>query len=146
MNLLDKIKKEHESPTVKVVPRQDELLPKIESISAQTQEAFQTPQSSTTEESIRLLEQELATLPSITNKKIGVRLEEGIYEEIRKLCHDNNITVETLLEAYFTICNSQPDLESKIIENAQNRLKQRTKAGNIRSLITKTKNLTNQKS
>lgn len=145
MNLLDKIKKEHESPTVKVAPRQDELFPKVETIPTKAQETFQVTESLTTEKSIGLLEQELATFPTITNKKIGVRLEEGLYEEIRKLCHDNDITIETLLEAYFTICSSQSNLMNKVIKNAQYRLKQRTKAGNIRSLITKTKNLTNEK-
>lgn len=141
MSLLDRIKNEYESQTVKVPPRQDELLPKAEVLLPETKLVSQEEESTKPVQSTLFLEKELESLPSVTNKKIGVRLEEGIYEEIRKLCQENSITVETLLEAYFTVCSTQPKLVKKIIEEAQFRLKQRTKAGNIRSLLTKTKNL-----
>ncbi len=141
MSLLDKIKNEYESQTVKVPPRQDELLPKSEVSLPETQLVSQEEEVTKPAQSTLFLEKELASLPSVTNKKIGVRLEEGIYDEVRKLCQENSITVETLLEAYFTVCSTQPKLVKKIIEEAQFRLKQRTKAGNIRSLLTKTKNL-----
>ncbi len=141
MSLLDKIKNEYESQTVKVPPRQDELLPKAEVSLSETQLVSQEEETTKPVQSTLFLEKELASLPSITNKKIGVRLEEGIYDELRKLCQENSITVETLLEAYFTVCSTQPKLVKKIIEEAQFRLKKRTKAGNIRSLLTKTKNL-----
>ena len=142
MSLLDKIKKEHESPTVKVPPRQDELVPKAEVLPSETK-PFVPKEEGTPEpgQSIASLEKELETLPSVTNKKIGVRLEDDIYEEVRRFCQENSITVETLLEAYFTVCQSQPKLIEKIIEEARFRLKRRTKAGNIRSLLTKAKNL-----
>jgi hypothetical protein len=141
MSLLDKIKKEHESPTVKVPPRQDELVPKVEALPSETNPI--APEEGTPEpvQSIASLEKELETLPSVTNKKIGVRLEEDIYEEVRRFCQENSITVETLLEAYFTVCQSQPKLLEKIIDEARFRLKRRIKAGNIRSLLTKAKNL-----
>lgn len=151
MNLLDRIKKEHESPTVKVPPRQDELIPKTDAQPVKSEPIVQQEESPEPNEAhgeadasgiaIASLERELETLPSVSNKKIGVRLEEEIYEDIRRLCQDNNITVETLLEAYFTVCRSQPTLVETIIEEAQSRLKRRTKAGNIRSLLTKAKNL-----
>jgi hypothetical protein len=143
MSLLDKIKNEYESQTVKVPPRQDELLPRSEGLLAETELVSQEEEATKPipVQSTLFLEKELASLPLITNKKIGVRLEEDIYEEVRKLCQENSITVETLLEAYFTVCSTQPKLVNKIIEEAQFRLKQRTKAGNIRSLLTKTKNL-----
>jgi hypothetical protein len=144
MSLLDKIKNEYESQTVKVPPRQDELLPRGEGLIPETERVSQEEEATKPVQSTLFLEKELASLPSVTNKKIGVRLEEGIYEEVRKFCQENSITVETLLEAYFTVCSSQPKLVKKIIEEAQFRLKQRTKAGNIRSLLTKTKNLKNR--
>ena len=141
MSLLDKIKNEYESQTVKVPPRQDELLPRGEGLLPETELVFQAEEATKPVQSTLFLEKELASLPSVTNKKIGVRLEEGIYDEVRKLCQENSITVETLLEAYFTVCSTQPKLVKKIIEEAQFRLKKRTKAGNISSLLTKTKNL-----
>ena len=99
MSLLDKIKNEYELQTVKVPPRQDELLPKAEVLLAETELVTQEEETTKPVQSNLFLEKELASLPSVINKKIGVRLEEGIYEEVRKLCQKNSITVETLLEA-----------------------------------------------
>ena len=132
MSLLDKIKQESKNPKVKVTPREDQLINEGKpTINEEKQE----------QDMISSLEKELANLPSIVNKKMGVRLEEDIYNDIRKFCQDNDITLETLVEAYFTICQNDPDLLEKVIANAQHRVKQRTKAGNIRSLLTKTRNI-----
>lgn len=136
MSLLDKIKQEYQSPTVKIAPRQDELIPTPETVKSREKEEKREEQ-----EMIASLEQELQSFPPITPKKMGVRLEESIYEQIRSLCREEDITLETLVEAYFTICQGNPLLQQQIIEEAQKRVKQRTKAGNIRSLLTKARNL-----
>ncbi|MCZ2207597.1 hypothetical protein [Cylindrospermopsis raciborskii] len=158
MSLIDKIKREHESPTVKVPPRQDNLISptEVEAIKSEviTEKEVEPMKSevlfdqhnfyqheSLDASLVSSLEKELKNFPAVCNKKIGVRIEEEIYEGIRDLCYNNGITVETLLEAYFTLCKSQPRLLEKIIKEAQARIKRRTRAGNIRSLITKTKNL-----
>lgn len=145
MSLLDKIKKESSSPTIKINPRQDELVPYQE----QEKEEKTKVSADIDKEQLAMitaLEKELETLPKVVNKKMGVRLEENIYSEIRLFCEKKNITLETLLEAYFTICQSHPTLLNKVIENAQHRVQQRTKAGNIRSILTKTRNIQANKS
>jgi len=101
MSLLDKIKQESKNPKVKVTPREDQLI----------NEGKPTINEEKPEEDmISSLEKELASLPSIVNKKMGVRLEKGIYNDIRKFCQDNDITLETLVEAYFSICQNDPEL------------------------------------
>ncbi|PNJ93278.1 hypothetical protein CEP14_13275 [Cylindrospermopsis raciborskii C04] len=148
MTLFDKIKKEHNSPTVKVPPRQDDIIPKQEVIESESNfnhgELHKYTEPDVSPISIASLEKELQSFPSLSNKKIVLRLEEDIYEGIRVICYEHDITVETLLEAYFSLCKSQPKLMDKILKEAQSRIKGRTKAGNIRSLITKIKNLTSK--
>jgi hypothetical protein len=151
MSLLDKIKQEHQAPTVKVPPRKDDLVPTAKQEPAEPKlapapkkaEVTQPQQQVSHQLDVELetLEKELESFPAITNKKLGVRLEEVIYERLRRFCQDNSITLETLLEAYFTVCEPDSKLMARVIDDAQNRIKRRTKAGNIRSLLTKTKNL-----
>lgn len=140
MSLLDKIKQESNSPTIKINPPKDELVPNQKQ---ENQENIKVTADIDKEQLAitTALEKELETLPQVVSKKMGVRLEEGIYTEIRLFCQKNNITLETLLEAYFTICQDHPIILNQVVENAQHRLQQRTKAGNIRSILTKTRNL-----
>lgn len=141
MSLLDKINQEAKNPTVKVTPRTDELEPKVVKLDRKENQQKDVDQ---TEQLIMSLEQELNTIPKVSSKKIGVRLETVLYDAIRKFCDEHGITVETLLESYFTVCQSHSDLTQQIIEEAQTRIKQRVRAGNIRSLLTKTRNLKNK--
>ena len=141
MSLLDKINQEAKNPTVKVPRRSDELVPKVVKLE-KTEDV--SPEIVQTEQLIRSLEEELNTIPKVSDKKIGVRLETGLYDAIRKFCDEQGITVETLLESYFIVCQSNKDLTQQVIEEAQTRIKQRVRAGNIRSLLTKTRNLRNE--
>ena len=141
MSLLDKINQEAKNPTVKVPRRSDELVPKVVKLE-KTEDV--SPEIVQTEQLIRSLEEELNTIPKVSDKKIGVRLETGLYDAIRKFCDEQGITVETLLESYFIVCQSNKDLTQQVLEEAQTRIKQRVRAGNIRSLLTKTRNLRNQ--
>ena len=141
MSLLDKINQEAKNPTVKVPRRSDELVPKVVKLE-KTEDV--SPEIVQTEPLIRSLEEELNTIPKVSDKKIGVRLETALYDAIRKFCDEQGITVETLLESYFIVCQSNKDLTQQVIEEAQTRIKQRVRAGNIRSLLTKTRNLRNQ--
>lgn len=138
MSLLDKINQEAENPTIKVPFRSDDLVPNFINVNKETEAVKSVVQ---TEQLIRSLEEELKTLPKVSSKKIGVRLETTLYEAIRKFCDEQEITVETLLESYFIVCKSNRDLTKKVLEEAQTRIKQRIRAGNIRSLLTKTRNL-----
>jgi hypothetical protein len=141
MSLLDKINQEAKNPTIKVSPRNDELAPNVIQFDRTEDPSKNTAQ---TEQLIRSLEDELNTFPQVSSKKIGVRLETDLYDTMRKFCDEHGITVETLLESYFTVCQSNQDLTQQVIECAQTRIKQRVRAGNIRSLLTKTRNLLNK--
>lgn len=148
MGLLDKIRQEASSPTVKVPPRSDLLAPQQEAaervmdLADTSGEETLVPSSEQVQPSeILSLEAELATYPTVSAKKVGVRLEEEILEELQDLCRKNDITVETLLESFYVNCKSNDTLMRRVIKEAQSRIRRRTKAGNIRSIITKSKNI-----
>jgi hypothetical protein len=140
MSILDKIRQEAIAPSVIVSPRTDPLTRSLEKFSDEDDVHSATSQTESDNWEASL-ESELAAFPSIANRKVGVRLEEEILDQIDELCRQHNLTIETLLEAFFTVCNSKETLMQKIIQEAQSRIKRRTRAGNIRSVLTKTKNL-----
>lgn len=136
MSLLDKIRQESASPTVTVPPRIDPLAQNLPDIAGDS--TIVTPPEETVE---KTLEAELATFPSISAKKVGVRLEEDILAELEALCRQNDITIETLLESFYVVCSAQDKVMSKVLPEAKRRIRQRVRAGNIRSILTKTRNL-----
>ncbi|MBW4549942.1 MAG: hypothetical protein KME35_02305 [Aphanocapsa sp. GSE-SYN-MK-11-07L] len=136
MSLLDKIRQESVEPQVKVPPRTDPLTLSLE----------EKPQAlalnSTNEDNWSAsLEAELAAIPPISNKKVGVRLEEDILDKLDQLCRQHDVTIETLLEGFYTVCHTKDTIMLKVFQEAQNRIKRRTRAGNIRSVLTKSRNL-----
>lgn len=155
MSLLDKIRQEANSPTVKVPPRDDLLAPQreVKEPSATVSDAAFGEVVSSPEVSVQQgiepemlsLEAELATYPLVSPKKVGVRLEVELLEAIQDLCRKNDITVETLLESFYTNCKGNDSLMRRVIKGAQARIESRTRAGNIRSILTKSKNIRAQK-
>lgn len=154
MSLLDKIRQEASSPTVKVEPRSDLLAPQQEATERGTdmmdgsgKEESVVPLFEQVQEPEMLsLETELSIYPAVSAKKVGVRVEEEILEEIQDLCRKNDLTVETLLESFYVNCKNNDSLMRRIIKEAQARIRRRIRAGNIRSIITKSKNIKTQKS
>ncbi|MCG9891345.1 MAG: hypothetical protein MH252_09735 [Thermosynechococcaceae cyanobacterium MS004] len=139
MSLMDKIRKESEAPSVVIVKREDPLLDEFHI--EHDELGSQTPiQSASFEESLL---KELEKIPLVSSKKVGVRLEEKILSDIQDLCRDNNITVETLLESFYETCISRDSIMKLVIKDAQARMKRRTRAGNIRSTLTKFRNIQN---
>ena len=155
MSLLDKIRQEASSPTVKVPPRDDLLAPHrevtepVSPVEVAASGELMAPPSVPVQQGhfpeMPFLEAELATYSVISAKKVGVRLEEGILEAIQDLCRKNDITVETLLESFYTTCEGNDSLMRRVIEGARARIERRTRAGNIRSILTKSKNIRSQK-
>jgi hypothetical protein len=137
MSLLDKIRKESEAPTVVIDKREDPLLDEFH-IDQKDLSSKELNQSESLES--QLLE-ELKKIPSVSQKKIGVRLEEDVLAEIQALCRDKDITVETLLEAFDEIGRTREPIMKQVIKEAQMRIKRRTRAGNIRSTLTKFRNI-----
>lgn len=151
MSLMDKIRREANSPTVKVPPRQDVFVPMKQDaelslpdtglvVDEEMPEVNQVVQAGQ-DPHILSLEAELAKYPVVSSKKVGVRLEEPILEEIQELCRSSDITVETLLESFYFTCKGKDMLMRQVIKDAKSRVQRRTKAGNIRSILTKSKNI-----
>lgn len=137
MSLMDKIRKESEAPSVVIEKREDPLLDDFH-IEQDELGSQVTSQSGSLEESLL---KELEKIPLVSSKKVGVRLEEKVLSNIQDLCRDNNITVETLLEAFHEICILREPIMKLVIKDAQARMKRRTRAGNIRSTLTKFRNI-----
>jgi hypothetical protein len=137
MSLLDKIRQESEAPTVVVEKREDSLLDQV-------QMDRTAPSAHDLEQSISLENQlldELQKIPTVSQKKVGVRLEEDLLAGIQSLCRDMDITIETLLEAFYVTCNPREPIMKQVIKDARMRIKRRTRAGNIRSTLTKFRNI-----
>jgi neutral trehalase len=141
MSLLDKIRQESLAPTIKVPLRTDSLSQTLGVLDQDSAGSSESKQSSFETS----LEEELATYPMVSEKKVGVRMEEQILEELQEICRKNDITMETLLEAFHIICNPKDSLMRQVIKEAQTRIQRRTRVGNIRSILTKSKNLKAQK-
>ncbi len=139
MSLMDKIRKESEAPSIVIEKREDPLLDDFH-IEHDEVKSQSTSQAASLEESLL---NELEKIPLVSSKKVGVRLEEKILSDIQDLCRDNNITVETLLEAFHEICILRDPIMKLVIKDAQARMKRRTRAGNIRSTLTKFRNIQN---
>ncbi len=137
MSLLDKIRQESLAPTIKVPPRTDSL---SQTLGIETQDGIKTSESKQPSFETSL-EEELATYPVVSEKKVGVRMEEQILESLQEVCRKNDITIETLLEAFHTVCGPKVSLMQQVIREAQTRIQRRTRAGNIKSILTKSKNL-----
>lgn len=139
MSLMDKIRKESEAPSIVIEKREDPLLDDFHIEHAEVK-SQSTSQAASLEDSLL---NELEKIPLVSSKKVGVRLEEKILTDIQDLCRDNNITVETLLEAFHEICILREPIMKLVIKDAQARMKRRTRAGNIRSTLTKFRNIQN---
>ncbi|MCM1985100.1 hypothetical protein [Lyngbya confervoides] len=138
MGLMDKIKREQSDPSIVVPIRPDPL--QTEDAIADAEE-IPLPDSTANESYLADLEKKLAAYPAIASKKLGLRIEEDLLEEVQIFCKKNKITPETLFEALFTQTVSKDSVLNRVVKDAQKRCKQRTEAGNIRSMITKFKNI-----
>jgi hypothetical protein len=137
MSLMDKIRKESVSPSVVIEKREDPLLDDFH-VEQNRLDPQLTSQAESLEESLL---NELDKIPLVSSKKVGVRLEEATLTDIQDLCRENNVTVETLLEAFYEVCISRDPIMKLVVKEAQTRMKRRTRAGNIRSTLTKFRNI-----
>jgi hypothetical protein len=144
MSLLSKIRQEAQSPTVKVEPRIDALVSPSPAIADESAVTRLQPESIAQGE-ITGLQQRLDQFPTISPKKVGLRMEAQIQKDLQAYCLENDITPETLMEAYWTIVQSKEALSRQVLKEAQARATRRTEAGNLRSSITKLQNLKRSK-
>lgn len=78
---------------------------------------------------------EVDNLPQIS-KRLAVRLEDELRNQLERLCKDEKITPETFLEAAFAICKSNPRTMAIVIAEAKERYGKRKMAGELRRLKT----------
>ncbi|QLE53506.1 hypothetical protein FD724_37070 (plasmid) [Nostoc sp. C057] len=93
-----------------------------------------TSTTSATSEDLLGLETELNNLPTV-GKRLAVHLEQGIREDLVKLCDSNDITPEILIEAAIALLQEKPNLKSKVLADAKVRLAKRKRAGLVRRTL-----------
>ena len=140
-NLLNKIK--NKSSHRSKVDKKDPLLSK-NTIGAKktdiTTETIDLTESSDNQTTIKQLEEQLDKLPK-TQRRSGIVLEQNLNDELVEFCRKNKITIETFLEASWTISNSDDSLLNEIVDEAKTRYKQRKEAGQLKRLISTLKKL-----
>ncbi|MGK7898675.1 MAG: hypothetical protein AB4372_34950 [Xenococcus sp. (in: cyanobacteria)] len=105
---------------------------KQQQTSKQTKSKQQTP---TEDNTLSNLKAELAQY-SETNRHSAIVLEKKLDIELTRYCKEQGITVETFLEASWTIALANPELLKQVTDEAQIRYKSRKEAGRLRRLIT----------
>ncbi|MBE9052769.1 hypothetical protein IQ243_20540 [Nostocales cyanobacterium LEGE 11386] len=80
------------------------------------------------------LKAELDNLPTV-GKRLAVHLEQGIRDDLMKLCDSNDITPEIFIEAAIAFLQDQPNKMPKVIANAKKRLAERKRAGLVRRTL-----------
>lgn len=93
-----------------------------------------TSTTTATSEDLSGLETELNNLPTV-GKRLAVHLEQGIREDLVKLCDTNDITPEILIEAAIALLQEKPNLKSKVLADAKVRLAKRKRAGLVRRTL-----------
>ncbi len=81
------------------------------------------------------LQHKLSRFPK-TKRRSAIVLEKDIDVSLSEYCRSHQITVETFLEAAWTISQSNKTTQSRITKEAQSQYKSRKEAGRIRRLIT----------
>lgn len=81
------------------------------------------------------LKAELEQYPE-TRRHSAIVLEKDLDSQLTQFCKDKGITVETFLEAAWTVVNDSEALVEKITTEAKRRYDQRKRVGQIKRLIT----------
>jgi cellobiose phosphorylase len=134
-NILNQLRNKRNRATVP--ERIDSLVPKT----VETQ----LPQPVVTEEisnppspdvdTLASLKSELEQYPE-TRRHSAIVLEKDLDAQLTQFCKDRGITVETFLEAAWTITSADETLIQKITTEAKRRYDQRKRVGQIKRLIT----------
>ncbi|HEY9763772.1 MAG TPA: hypothetical protein V6D07_14665 [Trichocoleus sp.] len=64
----------------------------------------------------------------------NIRLEESLDQEIERFVYEQNLTIETLLEACYLELKQNPDLQHRVLAEASKRLAERKEAGKLRRI------------
>jgi len=139
-NLLNRLRQNRSRSSV---PKRDDSLIASSEKDREDKERQQKPTESQTEHkqvgfkdnTLLNLKAELAKCPE-TNRHSAIVLEKKLDIELTRYCKEQGVTVETFLEAAWTIAANNPELLKQITNEAQTRYKSRKEAGRLRRLIT----------
>ena len=84
------------------------------------------------------IEVELAALPQVSQRR-NIRLEVELEGRLLSFCQQNEITVETFLEACFVEAEQNTQFRTELVAEAERRLKQRKQAGKLRRVLSQLK-------
>lgn len=90
--------------------------------------------TSATSKDLSGLQTELNNLPTV-GKRLAIHLEQGIREDLVKLCDSSDITPEIFIEAAIALLEEKPNLKSKVLADAKARLAKRKRAGLVRRTL-----------
>lgn len=134
-NILNQLRNKRNRATVP--ERIDSLVPKtVETPLPQpvVTEEISNPTNSDVD-TLASLKSELEQYPE-TRRHSAIVLEKDLDTQLTQFCKDRGITVETFLEAAWTITNADETLIQKITTEAKRRYDQRKRVGQIKRLIT----------
>lgn len=137
-NILNQIRNQRQRPTVP--KRVDALIPKPQEVAtpetdADPEPAMPASNCATTSDSIEALKQELEQYPQ-TKRHSGIVLDQDLDLTLTQFCKERGITVETFLEAAWSLSQSDESWLSQIVTEAKRRYNQRKRVGQIKRLIT----------
>ena len=120
----------------KVTPRDTSLIGKkplteSDELSIPTSHAPTKPEVQASTEDLDGLQAELDNLPQV-GKRLAIHLEQDVRASLVRLCDDNDITPEILIEAAFALLQDKPALVTEIVADAKVRLTKRKRAGLVR--------------
>ena len=91
------------------------------------------PEPASAQDQLADLQAQLDALPQVGDRR-NVRLEASIDTRLPEFCNQNNVTIETFLEAAFLACNRDAQMRESVLAEAQERLQERKQAGQLRRL------------
>lgn len=131
--MLNRFKNRSQRPTVR---RDSSLEPQDTPLAS----SKPNPTHKESETEAEQLKRRLEACPKISPRR-NIRLEESLNEKIQEFCQEEDITIETFVEACFLACEQDSDLKSCITTEARQRLAQRKEAGKLRRLYSQLEKL-----
>lgn len=132
-NLLNRLRQNRQRSNVP--KRDDPLIPSEDKEPQQKLTEAEPEPASSDALTLVNLKAELNKYPE-TKRHSAIVLEKQLDIELTRYCKEQGITVETFLEAAWTIVNANPELLKQVTDSALLRYKSRKEAGRLRRLIT----------
>jgi hypothetical protein len=98
-------------------------------------ESVESPTATNGADTIAALIAELEQYPE-TKRHSAIVLEKDLDQKLTQFCRERGITVETFLEAAWTVASEDNALREKITTDAKRRYDQRKRVGQLKRLIT----------